>query len=146
MFLILAYDKGGAPVFQTFIKLWGKSFANPASVQLDYDFTKGLRFSFIAMPMFLFVVGLVIPFSITNRLLQKDKKRIYLHIVKRALILFLLGLIAGGHLLHLKFANMAVYNNVLEYISIGYLVCAILVLNTTALAQFILTVVLLLVY
>jgi predicted acyltransferase len=146
MFLILAYDIGGAPVFQTFIKLWGKSFANAASVQLDYDFTKGLRFSFIAMPMFLFVVGLVIPFSITNRLLQKDKKRIYLHIVKGALILFLLGLIAGGHLLHLKFANMAVYNNVLEYISIGYLVCAILVLNTTALAQFILTVVLLLVY
>jgi predicted acyltransferase len=62
------------------------------------------------------------------------------------LILFLLGLIAGGHLLHLKFANMPIYNNVLEYISIGYLVCAILVLNTTALVQFILTVVLLFLY
>ena len=41
---------------------------------------------------------------------------------------------------------MPVYNNVLEYISIGYLVCAILVLNTTTLVQFILTVVLLLLY
>ena len=146
MFLILAYDIGGAPVFQTFTKLWGENFANGASVQLEYNFTEGLRFSFIAMPMFLFVVGLVIPFSLNNRLLQKDKIRIYLHIIRRVLILFLLGLIAGGHLLDLKFESMPVYNNVLEYISIGYLFCAILVLNTNALVQFILTVVLLLLY
>ena len=34
---------------------------------------------------------------------------------------------------------MPVYNNVLEYIGIGYLVCAIVVLNTSTLVQFILT-------
>ena len=152
MFLILAFDIGGAsafggaPVFLTFTNLLGENFANAASVQFSYGFAKGLRLCFIAMPMFLFVVGLVIPFSMTNRLLQKDKKGIYLHIVKRALILFILGLIAGGPLLHLKFAGMPVYNNVLEYIGIGYLVCAILVLNTTKLVQFIVTVVLLLLY
>ena len=146
MFLILAYDIGGAPVLQTFTKLWGENFANAASVQFEYHFTTGLRFSFIAMPMFLFVVGLVIPLSLNNRLLQKDRKRIYLHIFRRVLVLFLLGLIAGGHLLQLKFANMPVYNNVLEYISIGYLVCAILVLNTTALVQVIITAGLLIIY
>ena len=146
MFLILAYDIGGAPVLQTFIKLWGENFANAASAQFEYEFTTGLRFSFIAMPMFLFVVGLVIPFSLNNRILQKDRKRIYLHIIKRALILFLLGLIAGGHLLNLKFANMPVYNNVLEYISIGYLVCAILVLNTTTSVQVMITAGLLMIY
>ena len=48
--------------------------------------------------------------------------------------------------MHLRFANMPVYNNVLEYISIGYLVCAILVLNTSTSVQFILTIVLLLLY
>jgi uncharacterized membrane protein len=53
MFLILAYDIGRAPVLQTFIKLWGESIANAASVQLEYHFTEGLRLSFIAMPMFL---------------------------------------------------------------------------------------------
>jgi predicted acyltransferase len=146
MFLILAIDIGGAPIFETFTKLWGENFANAASNQFSYSFVKGLRLCFIAMPMFLFVVGLVIPLSLNNRLLQKDKKGIYLHIIKRALILFLLGLIAGGHLLHLKFADMPVYNNVLEYISIGYLVCAILVLNTTTLVQLILTIILLLLY
>jgi predicted acyltransferase len=146
MFLILAIDIGGAPVFQTFTTLWGEPFANAASEQFSYGFAEGLRLCFLAMPMFLFVVGLVIPFSMTNRLLQSTKGTIYLHVVKRAVILFLLGLIAGGHLLNLKFANMPVYNNVLEYIGIGYLVCAILVLNTTASVQFILTLVLLLGY
>jgi predicted acyltransferase len=146
MFLILAYDIGGAPLFQTFIKLWGDKFASAASVQLEYHFTEGIRLSFIAMPMFLFVVGLVIPFSLKKRLEKKDKEGIYFHIVKRALILFILGLIAGGHLLSLRFAAMPVYNNVLEYISIGYLVCAILVLNTTVRVQALLTVVLLLLY
>lgn len=146
MFLILAIDIGGAPIFQTFTNLWGENFANAASEQFSYGFAEGLRLCFIAMPMFLFVVGLVIPFSMNSRLLQKDQKGIYFHIIKRSLILFLLGLIAGGHLLHLKFENIPVYNNVLEYISIGYLVCAILVLNTTVLVQFILTIILLLLY
>jgi predicted acyltransferase len=146
MFLILAYDIGGAPVFQTFTRLWGEDFANAVSVQFDYNFTEGLRFSFIAMPMFLFVVGLVVPLSMNNRLLQKDKTKIYFHIIRRALILFLLGLIAGGHLLDLKFASMPVYNNVLEYIGIGYLVCAIIVLNTSMLVQYIITAVLLVSY
>ena len=146
MFLILAMDIGGAPVFQTFTKLWGENFASASSVQFSYGFVKGLRLCFIAMPMFLFVVGLVIPFSMTNRSLIRERKGIYFHIVKRSLILFVLGLIAGGHLLHLKFEGIPVYNNVLEYISIGYLICAILVLNTTKLTQVITTVVLLLLY
>jgi predicted acyltransferase len=146
MFLILSIDIGGAPIFRTFSNLCGEDFAKAASVQFSYGFAEGLRLCFIAMPMFLFVVGLVIPFSMTDRLLQKNRRGIYFHIVKRSVILFLLGLIAGGHLLQLKFANMPVYNNVLEYIGIGYLVCAILVLNTSALVQFIITIVLLLLY
>jgi len=146
MFLILAIDIGGAPVFSTFTKLWGDSFAKAASQQFSYGFCEGLRLCFIAMPMFLFIVGLVIPLSLRNKQPQKDKKGLYLHIVKRSLILFLLGLIAGGHLLQLTFTNMPLYNNVLEYISIGYLVCAIMVLNTSVRFQIIVTVVLLLAY
>jgi predicted acyltransferase len=146
MFLILAMDIGGAPIFETFTKLWGENFAHAAANQFSYGFVEGLRLCFIAMPMFLFVVGMVIPFSLNNRLLQKDKKKIYLHIIKRTLILFILGEIAGGHLLHLEFEKMRLYNNVLEYIAIGYLVCAILVLNTSVKVQFILTMALLLLY
>ena len=146
MFLILAYDIGGAPVFQTFTQLWGGNFAIAAAEQLSYSRDAGLRFSYIAMPMFLFVVGLTIPLSMNSRLKQDNKIRTYFHIIKRALILFLLGLIAGGHLLHFEFAHMPIYNNVLEYIGIGYLICAILVLNTKTRVQLIITGVLLVLY
>ena len=148
MFLILSIDIGGAPIFQTFTKLWGENFASAAANQFRYGFVEGLRLCFIAMPMFLFVVGLVIPFSMSKRLPRQQigKKNIYLHIIKRGLILFILGLIAGGHLLHLEFANMPVYNNVLEYIGIGYIVCSIIVLNTNWTFQLLLTLVLLVLY
>jgi len=146
MFLILAIDIGGAPVFSTFTKLWGEPFAQAASIQFSYAFGEGLRLCFIAMPLFLFVVGLVIPLSLRNKQLRQDKREIYSRIVKRSLILFLLGLIAGGHLLQLTFTNMPLYNNVLEYISVGYLVCALLVLNTSVRVQSIVTAALLISY
>lgn len=79
MFLILAIDIGGAPIFQTFTKLWGEDFANATSNQFSYGFVEGLRLCFIAMPMFLFVVGLVIPYSMAARKLKRNKKGIYFH-------------------------------------------------------------------
>jgi predicted hydrocarbon binding protein len=60
MFLILAIDIGGAPIFQTFTKLWGENFANAASEQFSYGFTKGLRLCFIAylvcLPAYLYIM------------------------------------------------------------------------------------------
>ena len=143
MFLILATQIGGAPIFQTFTLLWGENFRNAVSAQLSWE-NQNVSLMNIAQSIFVFVVGLVIPFSLNKRLLQTDKKRIYLHIIKRALILFLLGLIAGGKLMNLPeynrtLADIPVYNNVLEYIGISYLVCAILVLNTTTIVQYIMT-------
>lgn len=146
MFLILAIDIGGAPILQTFSKLWGEPFATMAAPQFSYGFTEGLRLCFLAMPMFLFVVGLVIPFSLRKRRSQPDANRVYLHIVRRSVVLFALGLVAGGHLLSLKFSHMPVYNNVLEYISVGYLVCALLVLHTAVRVQGVLAGALLVLY
>jgi len=150
MFLILATQIGGAPIFRTFTQLWGENFVDLASSQLSWA---NQRVTLINIPqsMFVFIVGLVIPFSMRNRLLRSDKGKIYLHILIRAMILFLFGLIAGGKLLNLPqynrtLANIPVYNNVLEYISISYLVCAILVLNTSLKVQYIITAAILVLY
>jgi predicted acyltransferase len=151
MFLILATQIGGAPIFQTFNNmLWNENWPNFVSMQLSWD-NHRVSFINIAQSIFVFIVGVVIPFSINNRLLKTNKKRTYLFIIRRALILFLLGLIAGGKLLNLPeynrtLANIPIYNNVLEYISISYLFCAILVLNTTTKMQYIVTGGLLLLY
>ena len=150
MFLIIGGtgDIGGAPVGPAFTTLFGENFAKAAAIQFSYPFTEGLLLSFIAMPMFLFVVGLVIPFSMRRRVVQtnNNKKLIYRDIIKRSLILFLFGLIAGGHLLRFEWAHLEIYNNVLEYIAIGYLISAILVLNTSIKVQLFITIGLLLLY
>jgi predicted acyltransferase len=138
MFLILSTQIGGAFIFETFAKLWGDNFVNAVSAQLSWE-NERVSFINISQSIFVFIVGLVIPYSLSNRLLLTNKKSTYLHIIKRALILFFLGLVAGGKLLNLQLATLPVYNNVLEYISISYLVCAILVLNTTTLGQYIWT-------
>jgi predicted acyltransferase len=144
MFLILATQIGGAPVFRTFNNmLWNENWPNFISMQLSWN-NQRVSFINIAQTIFVFVVGVVIPFSLNNRLLRADKTKIYLFIIRRALILFLFGLIAGGKLLNLPeynrtLATIPLYNNVLEYISISYLVCAILVLNTTTKVQYVIT-------
>jgi predicted acyltransferase len=151
MFLILSTQIGGAFIFETFNNmLWNKNWPDFVTAQLSWE-TQKVCFINTAQSIFVFIVGVVIPFSLKNRLLRTDKTKIYLSIIRRALILFLLGLIAGGKLLNLPeynrtLANIPVYNNVLEYISISYLVCAILVLNTTVRVQYIVTAGLLLGY
>jgi predicted acyltransferase len=151
MFLILATQIGGAPLFRTFNNLlWNDNWPNFVSMQLSWN-NQRVSFINIAQSIFVFVVGVIIPYSLNNRLLRDNKTKIYLFIIRRTLILFLLGLIAGGKLLNLPeynrtLTNIPIYNNVLEYISISYLVCAILVLNTNTKVQYIVAAALLLIY
>ena len=128
MFLILSTQIGGARIWSTLNNLiWGeKNWPQFVANQMSWS-NEHVSFMNIAQSVFLFVVGVVIPFSMKNRLLKYDKYEIYIKILTRSAILFLFGLIAGGKLLNLPqynrtLANIPVYNNVLEYISISYLV------------------------
>ena len=138
MFLILSTQIGGAPIFKTFVNLFGQEFVAATSNQFSW-MVPGVNLMNVAQSIFIFVVGLVIPFSLGKRLSQTDKRTTCLHIVTRSAILFGLGLIAGGHLLSLRLDKFYYYNNVLEYISVGYLVCSILVLNTREKTQWFVT-------
>lgn len=98
-------------------------------------------------PMFIFVVGVAIPYSFGKRLsLGESKWRLSGHVLQRAAILFFLGTIAGGHLLALDRSKFYLVNNVLQEIGIGYLVASILFLNFSIRGQVVATAVLLLVY
>jgi len=87
-------------------------------------------------PLFIFVVGAAMPYSFGKRLsLGDSKRRVFGHVLKRAAILFLLGTIAGGHLLALDRSKFYLVNNVLEEIAIGYLVAALFLLNFSVRGQ-----------
>ncbi len=134
MFLLIATGEiGGAPLLPAFFRL---IHCESALKLFGYAQWEGLNITYIAMPLFLFVSGLTVPFSLGKRISENQAdKKIYLHIIKRLLVLYLLGLIAGGHLLQLDLNKLQIYNNVLEYIGVGYLVCSVLVLNTTVTVQ-----------
>jgi predicted acyltransferase len=84
----------------------------------------------IIMPLFLFTSGLSMPFSFSKFLKQgNDKGKLYLKILRRFVLLFLLGWIAQGNLLDLNPGTFHVYCNTLHSIAFGYLITALIVLN-----------------
>ncbi|MHC4460686.1 MAG: acyltransferase family protein [Planctomycetota bacterium] len=108
---------------------------------------EGFRPWDLIMPLFLFVVGVVMPFSFNKRLERGDsKKQLYFHIVKRTLILFVLGMIAQGHLLEYDLSKLHLYSNTLQAIAAGYLIAAIIILNMQIVWQMITTAALLLLF
>ncbi len=101
----------------------------------------------LIMPLFLFVVGAAMPFSFAKRLeCGESKGRIYLHVLYRVVILWVLGMIAQGHLLEYQLPKLHFYSNTLQTIAAGYLISSILLLNLRLRWQFVVTAGLLLLY
>lgn len=86
----------------------------------------GFHFYDIIMPLFLFMVGAVIPFSLNKRKQEAaDRINLYRHLLKRFIILFILGWIVQGNLLDLDLAKFSVFSNTLQAIAVGYIISAI---------------------
>jgi len=101
----------------------------------------------LIMPLFLFVVGTAMPFSFARRLEQgHSKSRLYFKILRRSVILFVLGMACQGNLLDFKLETLHLFANTLQAIAVGYLIAAIVMLNVGIIGQIIFTAVMLLGY
>ena len=99
---------------------------------------------FIA-PLFLFVVGLSLPFAISSRLARGEpKNKTFLHITKRTITLILLGLVYNG-IFQLNFADFR-YTGVLQRIGLSYFFAAWIALRCRFRTQVLWTAILLLGY
>ncbi len=141
----MLWISGGGYFFGSFAKVWDNPLTNTVATQLRHVEWEGFRFEDLIMPLFLFIVGVVMPFSVAGRV-EKGHSRVklHLHIVKRAAVLFLLGLIMNG-LLNFEFDQLRLMG-VLQRIAICYLFTALLVANTKWPAQLTVCTALLLVY
>ena len=84
----------------------------------------------LIMPLFLFMVGAAMPFSFAKRLAQGESKgRLFLHVLYRVVILWVLGMIAQGRLLEYDISQLQLYSNTLQAIAAGYLIASILLLT-----------------
>ena len=121
---------GGGAIFRSLHTALDRPATEWLNVQLSHVRWEGFRPWDLIMPLFLFVVGVVMPFSLNKRLAKGDtKKQLYIHIIKRTVILFILGMIAQGHLLEYDLSKLHIFSNTLQAIAAGYLVSAILILN-----------------
>src|SRR5262249_31660617 len=81
-------------------------FAAKVDEQLEHVHWEGFHFYDLIFPLFLFLVGVVLPFSLGK--LYDDQLptyRLYYRIIRRTLLLFLLGLIYNG-LLQLNWLSL----------------------------------------
>ena len=102
--------------------------------QVEHKPWAGFTFYDVIFPLFLFIIGAVFPFSLLKRAERGESRAtIYRHVLKRALILILLGVVAGG-VLRFDFANMR-WTGVLQRIGVCYLLVALLVLTTKVRTQ-----------
>jgi predicted acyltransferase len=125
---------GGGAFFESLSKVWKNPFAETVKTQMEHVSWDGFNFEDLIFPLFLFIVGIVLPFSISRRREQGfSDKKLYLHIIKRTIVLILLGLVLNG-LLQFNLAEMR-WPGVLQRIGLCYLFAALLVTRTGWLVQ-----------
>lgn len=100
----------------------------------------------LIMPLFLFMSGISMPFSLSRYKSISDKRPLLRRLAKRILLLWIFGMMCQGNLLALDPNTIYLYSNTLQAIATGYLITALLFLFTNRRTQIITAVVLLLVY
>lgn len=135
------------PVFVAFAHHWkDKPVISFLLNQLDHADWTGFAAWDLVMPLFLFMVGTAIPFSMEKYRVSSSKSVIYKKIAKRFIILFLLGAIVQGNMLSLDLLEIRIYTNTLQAIAVGYLFSAFFLLHLSLKGQLFATASLLIAY
>ncbi len=138
---------GGQGIVMGLAKVWPGKFSTAVVQQLHHVPWEGLHCYDVIWPLFLFMVGVSIPLSLSKRKANgATNKALYLHAVRRALILFVLGMVAQGNLLQFNLATLHPCYSVLHGIAAGYLIATIVTMNLKPKGQAITTAVFLILY
>jgi predicted acyltransferase len=136
---------GGGTVFESLVEAWKHPVTQTIRHQLDHVKWEGFHFEDLIFPLFVFLVGVVLPFSISRRVERgQSRAAIHLHVVKRTAVLILIGLVMNG-LLDFNWPQMR-WPGVLQRIALCYFFAALLVINTRWRMQAIVAGVVLLLY
>lgn len=102
------------------------------SHQLSHSSWDGFTFYDLIFPMFIFIMGVSLVFSLRNRIERGDSRRdIFVHVLKRTIFLFLLGVFYNGGLSQSHLLENLRLTGVLQRIAVCYLLTATLVLTTS---------------
>lgn len=111
---------GGEELVHALSKLYPNYFWSQFSKQLEHPYWNGFTFYDLIFPLFIFLAGVSTPFSIGKALNDgKSKKEILLKVLKRGLILILLGIVYNNGL-QIKPIDDIRFMSVLGRIGIAY--------------------------
>lgn len=143
MFLLVALG----PVLRAFGRCYNYEWFEPVYKQLHHVPWTGFVLEDLIMPLFMFCAGAAIPYSMAKyRQPGMGKGKAYWRITRRFIVLWILGMACQGNLLDLSWDSLVFYSNTLQTIAVGYVVSAILYLNTKPRTQIITAIVLLIAY
>ena len=90
---------GGDDVARALGEWWGTSASRRFAEQFEHVEWEGFRFYDLIFPMFLFLVGVVLPFSLKKYQMPDQPKRVVFgRIARRVILLFILGLVYNNGL------------------------------------------------
>jgi predicted acyltransferase len=138
---------GGQEIVKGLAQVFPSKLSELFVLQLEHVRWQGLHCYDVIWPLFMFMVGVSLSFSLARRKLSgATDKALYLHALKRALILFLLGMMAQGNLLQFNLATLHPCYSVLHGIAAGYLIATVVMLRFGPKGQAIATAVFLILY
>lgn len=127
---------GGGALIHSLSKATDLQALGWLSHQLNHVQWNGFHFLDLIFPLFMFVSGVAIPFSIGRKLKQgASKKKLLAKVAKRTLILVLFGVIYNNKI-SFDFANMR-YASVLGQIGVAYFIAAFIYLYSNLKGQII---------
>jgi predicted acyltransferase len=120
---------GGSAIITGLAKVLGGPL-NAIVPQFEHVPWEGLHFFDLIWPLFMFIVGVSIPLSIEKRRSEGVSKRVlYLHALRRTIILFILGMIVQGGLLNWDLHKLHPCYSVLHGIAAGYMIAFIITIE-----------------
>jgi predicted acyltransferase len=119
---------GGGEVFGALARVQQNPVTQTIHDQLEHVSWAGCHFEDLIYPLFLFIIGIVLPYSINRRRDQGESVgRLYWHFLKRSILLVVLGNIPAGLFTFTKWPFMG---GVLSHIGLCYFFAAALILHT----------------
>lgn len=114
--------------------------------QFDHAEWEGMRLWDLVMPLFLFMSGVTMPYSLPKYRTQNGNVKVWTRVLKRFVLLFLLGMVVQGNILALNPDRVYIYSNTLQAIAVGYLLTVPIVLYMKPKQQLLCIIMLLIVY
>ena len=117
---------GGSALVLALQKLGSHPVIDGLAYQVRHSEWQGLRYYDLIWPSFMLMTGMSLPFSYAKRSLTESHGRITLRVLRRALVLFLLGSLRES--VHLNAPHLVELSSALQPIGIAYF-CAFLVVR-----------------